>query len=224
MANPPPGHPHYLPDEVRQALTNPPKEKIMTATAAQQKYQELRNKIVEARKTMEETAKSLFNEMSAELFNENPTLMSFGWVQYTPYFNDGDACTFRCNSDYPTVSITVDGILWSYDSNSGELHVDGEEVESSDNLIRMIKNMGVDSFSKEGKQYAFDRATNTVTENGVKVLSYNDIHQMFKPLEEIVSSFMRNFAHEDMEIMFGDHVTVTVSRDGKMKIEEYQHD
>jgi len=53
---------------------------------------------------MEETAKGLFTEMSTELFNENPTLMGFGWTQYTPYFNDGDVCTFRCNSDYPRCS------------------------------------------------------------------------------------------------------------------------
>src|SRR5277367_5033535 len=104
---PPPGHTHYMSDEAREALANPPKEETMSTSVAAAKYQELRTKIAEARKTMEETAKGLFTEMSTELFNENPTLMAFGWTQYTPYFNDGDVCTFRCNSDYPTLLIQV---------------------------------------------------------------------------------------------------------------------
>ncbi len=29
------------------------------------------------------------------LFDAYPKLVWFSWTQYTPYFNDGDACTFR---------------------------------------------------------------------------------------------------------------------------------
>lgn len=28
---------------------------------------------------------------------DDPTMKAFGWQQYTPYFNDGDPCTFRVN-------------------------------------------------------------------------------------------------------------------------------
>jgi hypothetical protein len=28
---------------------------------------------------------------------DDPTVVEFGWRQYTPYFNDGDPCTFRAN-------------------------------------------------------------------------------------------------------------------------------
>ena len=43
------------------------------STAAVAKYAELRKKIQDARKQMEETAKGLFSEMSADLFAENPS-------------------------------------------------------------------------------------------------------------------------------------------------------
>ena len=37
-----------------------------------------------------------------ELLNKSPELEFYTWVQYIPYFNDGDACTFgvHCDSDY----------------------------------------------------------------------------------------------------------------------------
>src|SRR5688572_30748584 len=29
-----------------------------------------------------------------DMFEKHPDLISLRWTQYTPYFNDGDACTF----------------------------------------------------------------------------------------------------------------------------------
>jgi hypothetical protein len=52
---------------------------------------------------LQATAKQAFKEFSQELFNSFPQLGSFEYTQYTPYFNDGDACVFRVSSDYPTV-------------------------------------------------------------------------------------------------------------------------
>lgn len=196
----------------------------MSTSVSAQKYAELRSKIAEAKKQMADTAKSLFTEMSAELFAENPTLVSFGWTQYTPYFNDGEQCVFSCNGSYPTVSVNVNGDLHSHDSNRGGMLVNGKEEKSADDLVRTFRSMGVDSFSKNGKQYAYNPITSEVTADGVKVPSYEDVRKIFRPMEQVVSAFMENFADEDMETMFGDHVRVVVHRDGKIEIEEYQHD
>jgi hypothetical protein len=228
MAFPPPGHPHYMPDAEREAQWNRvavEEEPIdMTPSPAQKKYQELRTKIAQARKTMEETAKGLFTEMSAELFNDNPTLESFGWTQYTPYWNDGDVCTFRCNGEYPTVSIKVDDHLLSYDTNRGELTIDGNEIESPDEHIRTFKSMGVDEFKKNGKTYAYNAKTNTVTVNGEPFPTYDEYEEQLDVLEKKVGKFMKNFEDEDMQVMFGDHMQVTVNRDGTVETEEYEHD
>ena len=173
---------------------------------------------------MEETAKGLFTEMSTELFNENPTLMGFGWTQYTPYFNDGDVCTFRCNSDYPTLLIQVGSDLVAYDSNSGELEINGEEIKSTYDLTSQFKSLGVDSYSKNGKQYAFDKTTNTVTVDGVVIPTYKDYEKLFDAVEGKVTEFLGSFEDEDMQTMFGDHQTITIGRDGSVETEEYEHE
>ena len=35
-----------------------------------------------------------FKVISQEIFAAHPEIIKFGWLQYTPYFNDGDACVF----------------------------------------------------------------------------------------------------------------------------------
>lgn len=196
----------------------------MSTGVAAQKYTELRKKIADARKQMEETAKGLFNEMSADLFNEHQNLVSYSWTQYTPYFNDGDECVFRCQGDYPTVSISTDDGVLGYDCNYGEMLLNGEKLPSSEDLTRKFKDMGVDSFVKDGKSYAFDKKTNTVTVNGEKIKSYDDHRKVFDGLEKVVGKFLGAFEDEDMKTMFGDHMRVTVNRDGTIETDEYQHD
>ena len=53
------------------------------------------------REKLKKEGKDLFLSMSKTLFDENPNLVVFGWRQYTPYFNDGDACTFSAQLDSP---------------------------------------------------------------------------------------------------------------------------
>lgn len=53
-------------------------------------------------------AGAVFAEEAKKLFETNPKLASFSWTQYTPYFNDGEACEFRAHTDYITVT-DVDG-------------------------------------------------------------------------------------------------------------------
>jgi len=240
MPYPPPGHPHYIPDEVRAATAaaaakayaiskgyeyDDEEDPIdMTTSAAAQKYSELRSKIAEARKIMEETAKGLFNEMADGLFKENSALQSFSWTQYTPYFNDGDECVFRSNGSYPTVSMIVDGDVLGYDSNSGEFTVNGDEEESVDSIQRKFRDLGVDEFKKNGRTYAYDKKTNTITVNGEKVKTYEQRRALFEGLEKVVAKFLDAFEDEDMKTMFGDHMRVTVNRDGNIETEEYQHD
>ncbi|HTF81278.1 MAG TPA: hypothetical protein VL947_06125 [Cytophagales bacterium] len=85
-------------------------------------------------------------------------LHSLKWTQYTPYFNDGDECTLRVNTDY--------------------LYVNGEE-ECPDELYDLV---------------------------------------------EQASTILQEIPDELMQDIFGDHVEVTVYSDGKIGIEEYDHD
>jgi len=64
---------------------------------------EIKEKQAEIKKMQKELQKrsgDIFLSSFKKLFEENPELKSFGWTQYTPYFNDGDTCYFSANTDY----------------------------------------------------------------------------------------------------------------------------
>lgn len=42
-----------------------------------------------------ENFRQSLNDMAKEIFVTIPELKAIAWYQYTPYFNDGDECTFR---------------------------------------------------------------------------------------------------------------------------------
>ena len=52
------------------------------------------------RKELNEISQSSFDEFRCYIFDKYSQLESFGWTQYTPYFNDGDSTIFRANTNY----------------------------------------------------------------------------------------------------------------------------
>jgi hypothetical protein len=197
------------------------------SSAAAAKYNELKAKIAEAKKQMEETAKTAFNDMAKEFFAANPTVLAFGWTQYTPYWNDGDVCTFRAQTDYPTVTMLVDGQALSYDENMGEIRdTDGDEIRTAENWKRIFEGMRgakVSSMNVEGKTVTLS-PEGTVMIDGVRVKTSSEYSKEFSTAGEAVSEFLGNFEDEDLETMFGDHIQIMVARDGTIETEEYQHD
>lgn len=53
-----------------------------------------RNAVAKLREQFEKHGKAILLEAVAPLFEKHPEVKSVQWRQYTPYFNDGDACTF----------------------------------------------------------------------------------------------------------------------------------
>lgn len=58
------------------------------------KLNELKNAIADLKTKMQEHGKEALKSAFAEVFEKHPKLESLTWCQYTPYFNDGDSCTF----------------------------------------------------------------------------------------------------------------------------------
>jgi hypothetical protein len=69
----------------------------MAKGKTEEKIEALKAKVAELNKQVREESQRLLNEGFAEIFEKYPKLLSFSWNQYTPYFNDGDECTFRVN-------------------------------------------------------------------------------------------------------------------------------
>ncbi len=99
------------------------------------KLQELKQKQKELsniRKEILQKSNEVFDEFSKEIFKKHSKLESFGWSQYTPYFNDGDTCVFSVNIDY--------------------LYINGEAADES-KWISKNNIVKYGSWDRESKQY-----------------------------------------------------------------------
>lgn len=96
-------------------------------TNTQEKVNAIRESIEDLRATLNEQVKILFKEATEELFNSHPTLITFSWRQYTPYFNDGDECTFNVYRYYQILFSDYDEVYeevsqWRADYEETEWH------------------------------------------------------------------------------------------------------
>lgn len=156
-----------------------------------EKFAVLREKQEEIKKLKEEmleASNKIFTDLTKTIFEENPKVKSFGWNQYTPYFNDGETCTFSANTDYIYINgVSVDESDWISETkitNYGtwnrekreyegrkevpNLNYDPELVKSSDEIREFLSNFDEDFFMS---QFG-DHAEITVTVDGVSVDEY----------------------------------------------------
>jgi hypothetical protein len=155
------------------------------------KFEILREKQEEIRKMkkeMVEASNKIFTELTKSIFEEYPKVESFGWSQYTPYFNDGDTCTFSVNTDWIYINgIPVDDSDWVNETtitNYGtwnrekkvyegrtevpNLNYDEELSKASDEISEFLSNFDNEFFMS---QFG-DHAEITVTAEGVSVDEY----------------------------------------------------
>ncbi len=128
---------------------------------------------------------------------DDPTILEFGWRQYTPYFNDGEPCKFsiyglwvRTNTDEDTDDLNLD---------SGHPSL-GEEpyIEVAD-----PSRAGGRTW-KKGPYQGPDQAR------------YERCHALRRAIE---GGEFENV----LLAAFGDHAAVTVRRDG-IQVDFYEHD
>lgn len=71
------------------------------------KKRELEKQLEEVRDEFRKTSGKFLVEHYAPLFAEYPEVKGFRWTQYTPYFNDGDACEFSSNQEYGNILLVI---------------------------------------------------------------------------------------------------------------------
>jgi hypothetical protein len=57
-------------------------------------------KKAELQAELKQHAKGMIEQLFRDMFDTLPEVKTATWTQYTPYFNDGDACVFGVNSCY----------------------------------------------------------------------------------------------------------------------------
>lgn len=128
-----------------------------------------------------------FPTMFKELFDKSEKIESFGWRQYTPFFNDGDTCEFGVHASDPDIN--------------------GEDIYNNDWFDWRIR-----YYLRGDEKYA-----NLLTENPkLDVEAYKVVAEFISVIESIPEDFLKD--------LFGDHAQITIHKDGKIDVDEYDHD
>lgn len=157
-------------------------------------YLAAREKIKEAKGEAQRLAKEAFEVEAIALVNEMG-IRSFSWTQYTPYFNDGDACVFGVNSD-----AMINGADEYGDSDDEDDEETPASVPGRPTIMPWASGLSPEQKAEADAAYEAWRA----------------------PFKKI-GAFLNGWEDEDMLFMFGDHVKVTVSKEG-IDVENYDHD
>jgi hypothetical protein len=150
------------------AILDGPGDKIGDLDSAVAEMKAMRIKVAE-------TGKAAVSKAIKAFLAGHPEVESIRWRQYTPYFNDGDACEFSVRGIYVK--------LVGADEDGGD-YEDGYEDE-----------------------YGLDKEKHA---------------QLRSDMTQLDALF--DSAEDTMKVTFGDHVQVTVGRDGEAEVEEYSHD
>lgn len=135
------------------------------------KSQEIKNKLKDLKKQYLDAAQDEFKKASNELFEKYNRLKSFGWRQYTPYFNDGDVCEFSARTYSPSINGRDEYNDEDDDLINGENLYKAKDEEAKD-IIKNIKDF-LKMFDEDAYQSMFDDHVEiTVTKDKVEVEHY----------------------------------------------------
>jgi hypothetical protein len=125
------------------------------------------------------------------------------WIQYTPYFNDGETCEFWFHEDTVTPFRVVDGIPCLIDE-ALELEDDDEDYG-----YRYPEGWSDRRWDNETRSY----------------VPREDVHVEAYSVYAEIRDYLLALADADLlRDVFGDHVQVTVFRDGRYETEYHEHD
>jgi len=155
----------------------------------------------EAKAVVNEKVKTNLAKAFVDFFDQNPLIKVIGWAQYTPYFNDGDACIF-----------SICEVGFSMDEN--DIGADPYDYTK----ISKPHQYTLDA-AAEGKDYALEAVVKweaLCAEHSEAILN-----QTVANCDEL--SNLLEHIDDQLEEMFGDGVQVVVTRNG-IDTEEYEHD
>lgn len=96
------------------------------------KINELKNQYEAA---CNEIGQELFVELFEPIWDKYPTLESFSFTAYTPYFNDGETCVYGVNNDEYTINLTFkNGNTYNMDESYDECPIMKDIVKLSNQV------------------------------------------------------------------------------------------
>lgn len=155
----------------------------------------LKNELSALREKFSDAGKKAFSAALKLFMDAHPEVQAIRWQQYTPYFNDGDACVFGIYE--PEVSLAP---------ASAEEDVDEDDSYDDDEEFQDTWSLGY---------YCNGSARKGAVPPEVKKLQ-DDLQSLYSIMQD---------AEDAMEEAFGDHVEVTYRRGAaEVEVDEYSHD
>jgi hypothetical protein len=174
--------------------------------------------LIEETKALKEKMKNdgeaALKEAFGEFFSAHPEAHSVVWTQYSPHFNDGDACTFGVHE--MELRLKSDAIA---DDVRKVIGVDGEDENSDYGYGENNAAASLRSLSKVAKVRGYHGAAKRA---GVPLRTLTDAERsMIDDFEALAKGCGE--IDDVMEITFGNHVKVTATCKG-FEVDKYQHD
>jgi hypothetical protein len=214
----------------------------------------LQEQINNLNKQMQEKSKELMKEAFREFLEKYDDVVdNIYWTQYTPHFNDGEACEFGVNDVF--ILLKSDDEACEYE---GSTISDKEDIRDLKKTIaeieawekdpmaaarkhqsEYIKKYNRDPFAPDRYSYGSNRGKTSdelMQEWKPHYATKQDYIERLEFAEKIVSSYpdlkkdfkdiksmIASIDENLMRAMFGDHAKVIVSHNG-IEVEEYDHD
>lgn len=175
---------------------------------------------------MQAEGQDALKEAFSSFFAAHPQARAIVWTQYTPYFNDGDACTFSVNEMELKVNASefaadVQKLLGFEPSEDEEDEDDEDEDENEYNsgdgsaasVIALLED------TKDNRDYA-KRSYAPTYGMTLRELSVSE-KSLVTDFKELVEAC--NEIPEVLELILGDHVEIVATAKG-FDVNEYEHD
>lgn len=179
-----------------------------------EKIQEKLTELEKKRNDLLREIQADFPALFTDLWADSKLINSFSWNQYTPYFNDGDDCIFGVNIEYSSVNradpYDDEEVSWLNEVIYTQL--------TSENYPEYIVFCNSDLGKNRYKMYLDQKIGDNAY---IFNRSYNKKeHEIAKTFSSIISSIPESFLRD----LFGDHVEITLHRDGSIETNKYDHE
>lgn len=146
------------------------------------KLAELKKQVFDAKARLQSEGREALLQVFSEFFNSNVEVKSVEWVQYTPYWNDGDVCRFRLGEIGLELTDEAKAVLLSerYRNIDTSIYSEGHELfldktnARAQELGKAFDSLTSAIQDKELLETLFgDHKLITVTRDGISVRKYD---------------------------------------------------
>lgn len=206
-------------------------------TSIADKYKKLRSDLDEhtaaVHAEIKVEARKVIEAVGAEFFARNPSVVAIRWTQYTPYWQDGDTCTFSANDPELQLFATEEDEDDEryFDGHQGLLRRRNHHVEE---IAEIEAEIAAGEPAKDDRRHYYRRrrGPDDIARSKAEIVKIDELIEQAGGVEaytKIVADFeaaanvIKSIKDADLEIVFNDHVQVFVTKDG-VTVEEYEHD